>query len=279
MDGPLPLTSGRSLAIGPAGELWVAADDGILRNEGDTWRRFGQDDFGGLADDTEGDYWVVSGTDGSIWGGLGCAAYQLVSDEWLPLPAAPNAPDFCYSVGADVDATGSLWMSPAESGVYRWSDDEWQRLAGTYSLNDFAVGDNGAVWIVDHQGIHRVIDGDRVPVLGGVAVSEIVTSDAGDVWATGGRWDEEEGGLWHYNGETWSLSRHGSTIHSLTRGPDGGAWALEIRADGGTNLIDLVVGHIRFVAEITSDGGLAVATDGTVWIGGEGRLYRVDPLD
>ncbi|NNC92871.1 MAG: hypothetical protein HKN80_10305 [Acidimicrobiia bacterium] len=278
MDDQPPLTSGRSLAIGPAGEVWAAANDGILRNEGGEWRRFGPGDFAGLADRAEGDYWVASGADGSIWGGLGCNAFHLVSDEWLPLPAVPNAPEYCYSVTTTVDAAGSLWMSPSFSAVYRWLGDEWQRLAGIYSLNDFAVGDDGEVWMVDHDGINRVVDGDRVPVLAGVPVSEIVTSDAGEVWAAGGRWDEEVDGLWHFDGAVWSLTRRGSTIHSLTRGPNGGAWGLVIRSDGGTNLIDLAIGNTRFVAESTLDGGLAIAPDGTVWLGGEGRLYRVDPL-
>jgi ligand-binding sensor domain-containing protein len=277
MEGPPPLGWPDSMAIGPAGELWMAYYDGILEKNGDEWRWFGPGDFGrGSDDEPAGGFWVTSGADGSTWAGEGCRAHQLVDSEWLALPAPLNVPDPCFGVSVFADSGGSLWMSPSLSAVYRWSGTEWHRVTGTRSLADFAVGDDGGVWIVNPQGVNRVIDGETELVLEGVPVGEIAVSGTGEVWVAGGRWDSAAG-LWHFDGNTWSFRQDGS-YQSLTSGPDGHVWALDTRSDGETELIDLETGLVRRIVASGGSSAMAIAPDGTVWIGGEGRLYRVDPL-
>lgn len=282
IDDEPPLTSTQSLAVGSTGELWIASYDGILQTDGDLWRRFGLRDFGlEPADESAGEFWVTSAPDGSIWGGIGCRAFKLIDGEWLALPAPPDAPDQCWNVAATVHPDGSLWMSTGccsiRTPVYRWSGEEWEEMARTGEFLDVAFAKNGEVWLIDSIGVKRFADEVWATVLSGVFLREIAISGDGVVWAAGGAGSTE--GLWNYDDDTWTLTRPGEAIHSLTPGPTGEVWALQTRRDGGTDLFELATGRIRFVTDSPTLGQMAIAADGTVWIGGNGRLYRVDPFD
>jgi streptogramin lyase len=163
------------------------------------------------------------------------------------------------------------------SPVFRLTGEEWTTVTTTREFSDIAFADNGEVWMVDNRGINRFVDGEWESVLAGVSVREIAVSGEGEIWAAEGIWGEM-GGLWHHDGGTWRLTQPGEAIHSLNRSPDGTVWALQTRSDGATHLLDLSTGRIRFVTESATSGDMAIGTDGTIWIGGEGRLYRVDPL-
>jgi hypothetical protein len=280
MENELPFNSVNGLAVASTGELWVAADDAIVLKDGDRWHRFGVSEFGLGRENESGWFWVAAGPDGSIWGGVGCHAYRRVEGAWLPLPVPAGVPDECFDTFAMIDPGGSLWMKPTswyQTPVYRWSG-EWEQVAVAGYFLDAAVSEAGTVWLVDDRGIKRSVGDEWETVLAGVPVAEIAISGDGEIWAAGAGWPDIPR-LWNYDGVTWTLTGEGEAIHSLTEGPDGSVWALEDWSEERTSLVNVTTGRTRFIADSPVYAHLAIAPDGTIWLGGDGRLYRVDPLD
>ncbi len=76
-----------------------------------------------------------------------------------------------------------------------------------------------------------------------------------------------------------SFTRPGVTVEALATCLDGTVWALETQSDGSATLLNTGSGRVHFITDVGQLYGIAIAADGTIWVGGDGRLYRVDPLD
>ena len=288
IDGP------SDLAVGSDGELWMATDAHLTRWDQDEQEIVGGPDFG-LPEGSEPNRfygpgwgpwpsprWVEAGTDGSLWAGQGCRAARSTGDGWVTLPPLPSESADCWDESIRLAPDGSVWLAPNCCSVegeplFHWEGEAWEVFAVESRLHSFTVADDGTIWGTGDSSpsLTRFEGGDWVPVIEGFWLHHVIASSDGTIWAL-----EPEGPLtafiWRYDGATWERTQVDAHVSNIYRAPDGEVWALTHRADGRSSLLNLASGRTRWVVEASTDV-MTIAPDGTVWVAGYGRLYRVDP--
>ena len=141
-----------------ATNLWVGAENGLVRWDGKVWRGYTvRDGLPGnavraLADDANGNLWI--GTDG---GGL----LRLQNGTFTRFRQSAGGLPGDSVTALLMDAEGVLWVGTSGGGLGRYADGKWTRytthegLAGnsiTYLIEDGF----GSMWIGSNEGLMRV---------------------------------------------------------------------------------------------------------------------------
>ena len=227
---------GRSWTFGKRGEslhvvaapdgtvwaTWVGRNGRVLARWGkDGWQRSDTPPPRGAEDvfiASNGDMWARSWSDD---GGLS----HLVDGTWQPL--GPSVAD------VDVGPDGTIWAlrQPEVQVVEGGDPDNWA---------DFVTDDEGN-WVYDYEDTLMRFDGSAWQEWGpadGVPAGLVGLRAApdGSLWATG------DGGMFHFEGTTWSHYLAGLCPDVFEVAPDGSLWAVDGAEDtDGVRLADLYV--------------------------------------
>jgi hypothetical protein len=113
-------------------------------------------------------------------------------------------------------------------------------------------------------------------MFGGESFTSIAVAGDGSIWAAPNAWSEP-GGLWRYLDGSWNVTASSLRTEALVTGPDGTVWALQGDPGKRTVVRDTATRGVRWIVESGGLSDMVVANDGTIWMGGDGRLYQVDP--
>ena len=251
-DGP---TSDRvtTVAVTPDGAAWFGFGDHSTSTPGGGLSRFDGQEWQHFLDDTEVNVLAV-GPDGSLWAGVGCDVQRFDGIAWetvlgcgKPLPRG-NVLDIAFT------PDGAAWVANG-FGLAHFDGRSWKvydRL-----INSLEVAPDGTVWMNGWEGLQdsfyvAQLDGQNWTIYStsdsfpGPFMVRAVTPD-GLVWGT-----VPERGLASFDGQSWT---------------DGESWTVYTTAD------DLHLDNVNV---------LAVAPDGTLWVGtnkGAARFDRESPAD
>jgi hypothetical protein len=243
-DG-LPSDTLTAIAVAPDGTVaagsWLGV--GVLRNG--TWQILREGPT--LAHITAAAVVPAGGTDGEAWFGFGDWSSQPLGGglahtdgtRWeyeSPIPGVSNPAVQLLRVSPQ----GELWAA-AGSGLARRDASGWRVVADGQKvqggIHSLAFGADGAVWIAALMGIYRLRGGDLESVGGDLLPTDLAIDKHGTVWITNSAL--RGGGLYGYDGETWT---------NRTQEVPGGK----------------------------PDRPLAVAADGSLWVGAGDGLARRD---
>jgi hypothetical protein len=294
---PRPDVAAGPMTLDGSGSLWVSemrypgpTAEGISRFDGTKWTHYTETGAGtslpivtGIAADAQGAVWAgLAGWDSTDAGGL----VRFDGSTWTTIPQGDLGASATASWAPVVGPAGDVWaVTTSAQGpmrVARYDGRTWTSwgpangLPGPdaigYSAASLAVTANGAV-AGTHAGVYRLV-GDRwervwpadevvaVPLLDMLGVS---AAEAWGLWV--GAWGNDTSELWHFQGDAVSHETVGEAtpaVRDLALAPDGTLWAA---TDGG--VAARVDGNWTIVDEQPALG-VAVASDGTVWVGGKG---------
>ncbi len=281
------------LAVGEAGEVWVAASDGLNCYDGYAWRRYTTED--GLPSNLVRSVCVT--TEGVVWAGTDEGAVEFDGERFVSDRVEGQLPGR-HVAQIEQSDDGSLWFLcdtwnqlDLAGGVARWKHGEW------------------ATWSeVDGRSLSAAIcceatgDGAALLLDGSVLLLE------GDTWRLAKFWGEadEEPYAWdlHGNGAGTLLVRSDAGMHLLPR--PGLAWlqlddpsvyemslAATLTPDGVPRLVDNQVdagllewsqgewrrlGDVRVSSHWPFDSLLAGEGD-DLWLAGPGTFQRLRVQD
>lgn len=271
-----------SVAVGPAGTVWLATTGGVLAYNGITWQGFCDRPellpVRSVAVDAHGDAWLgtdygVTRFDGKAW-----TTYR---------ESAPNGgPPCCTVWGIAVAPNGAVWSvstgGAASFDGTRWKAYDTKRGLGLRDGRGVAAGDGGTVWYATPRGAVR-FDGERW-TMHGVAdglpcdrVTSVAVGPRGEVWFG------TPLGLSRLEGKTWSTytTKDGlahNSVKAVCVDRDGAVWA---GTEGGLSRFDgrwtnYTVNDTLKGLESDVIVSLAAAPDGAIWIvADEGGVARV----
>lgn len=148
---------------------WGVTDKGIvMRFNGLWWEPKGRDVVD-VAGDAVGNV-LTAGADGRI------QRWEPLSRSWRAMTGRAKR--------IALDDRGNPWVITPDNLIYRYSDDQWQRLPG--SARDIAVAADGTALIADAEGGVRVWRADTAlwePVPGITDVVAIAATPNGGAWA------------------------------------------------------------------------------------------------
>jgi ligand-binding sensor domain-containing protein len=217
------------IAIGPAGEVWVAGNSGVARRApGETsWTAYREAEglpagsMRSLAVTPGGELWATS------WEG---ELAHFDGQSWGPPPLA-GLPDGEITV-AVVAPDGSLWLGSGE-GAWRWDGAAWQRfgeaegVAGG-SVRDILFTPDGTTWLAHYGAVsYRPPGADRwtvYPAEGGAQMDGYDTAAVapdGKIWFSGQRAFDPASGEW----QEGAYRREGQWFaYDLALEASGGLW-------------------------------------------------------
>jgi hypothetical protein len=249
-DG-LPVGGGfwGGFAFTPDGAVWAAGARGVVRFDGSTWERVA----------SGGHRAITLGPDGTPW----AARWSNGAQGWVvgPVGGTPIAEPVPLPAGSTLDRL--LVVS---------EDDVWAGSAGVWAPNGGLAHFDGSGWVE----IEPITDASELSVQG------VARTEDGALWADiWFRMDRTEPNgrshaLARFDGEAWTAYGEIGGV-PLGTGSDGG---LEI-APNGDLFLGTVEGLFRYrdgawnqvtSGEVTS---MSVAPDGTVWLWGDGGLFRI----
>jgi hypothetical protein len=281
-----PLGDVGSMTVGPAGDLWLAGDARVTRLTSDGWRVFDRAELsteGNGDPGLDGDLWVDSAGE-RVWVGIGCRVFEYGATRWEPLPPLPDEPVDCWGASTAALSDGSVWLAVIHpyggtTYVHRWADDEWATLGrAELQASGMDIGPDGTVWLAGWGGLGRFEDGGWSPLVTGQGFEHVAIDSDGAVWASASDWGGSSG-VWRFLDGVWEIEQQEpfeSTTVALTHHPDGSVWTLERDSDGGFDAHGSK-GRDRFIVDTGELHTMAIGPDGAIWVGGEGRLYRVAP--
>lgn len=234
---------------------------------------------------------VVAGADGSLWaldvnGGL----YQYVTAQsaWQQIPRAPAGllqvapldPTSIWAIAKDPDDAGSFILYQCMAGA-------WQQVAGAPVMSPISatpqvsVGSDGTVWLLDGNGIPRVVGNQAASNWSarkaGVSLQSVAASGIGEAWAVGA-----DGGFWRNFGSGWVDAEAPlparATATQVSVGSDGTVWALDdagrLYTQGAAHTPALPGFDISVPPEACRDASgnlqlFCTGTDGAVWTTGQ----------
>jgi ligand-binding sensor domain-containing protein/signal transduction histidine kinase len=165
-DGIPPGTSGESLVQDAAGNLWMGAQNLLLR-----WKQSSPTVYkprGLESNNSSGTDALAVSPDGSVWVGMavagpGLGLERLINGVWRPF-RTPTLDGSSLQVTALLsDRDGALWIGTADQGVYRFYEGKVDRFRRTDGLSsDFVASlfqdKEGTLWVVTSQGVDSFHD-------------------------------------------------------------------------------------------------------------------------
>lgn len=301
--GALPEREVSALAAGADGSVWIAmtrrpgpARGGhLVRFAGGEWTVEARDDaipasqLRWLAVDAHGGVWMPVDNVGEDTSRGGVA--RLDGDGWTTHTVADGLP---HAVVGPITAAGDTVWVATEGGAARFADGQWNGYVtgegpGGNAVS-LAVGDR-RVWTAGWSHVSS-FDGQRWTrwSAGGPPDNRLASDLAGalTVGPDGTAWVSTRHGVARFDGDTWHTpisgeDVSGEPVRALAVSDDGAVWvALGSRqsATTGSRVIRYVDGA---PTTYTRDDGvpynpkaLAIAHDGTVWVGSEGGVARFD---
>jgi len=264
--------------------LWLGTDDGgVVFTDGTRWEtwatedKLGGNDVEAIRQDGSGALWFVHP-------GSGLSRYDPASDTWQTFGEAEGALTWPSVPG--VDGEGHLWIGEYEQ--LKWYDGQRWQAVEPAQLADAAIfgitfGPGDLKWLWTDAGLMRhdpatdewtTFTADDHPALEDLTV--VFAASDGTVWAGG------DYGLVRYDGSGWSASDatgnappvggEEADVHGIAQAPDGSLWVV---AYGSLYHLDGDQWS-RFDWPDNWIETMAVAPDGTVWVGGDG-LGHFDP--
>ncbi len=183
----LPGNHIRSLLAARDGTLWIGTLEGLTRwRDGrlTVLRRQVGYSFDHLAEDGEGTVWAGVRSIGE--GGRLCQ----VRGESLECHGADGSFGR-YIAGLHVDRRGALWVADSK-GLWRWKPGppKFHVLPSEPLGGGMAEDVSGAMLVVTHAGVFRVVDGDADPLLvvareGALSPNRVFVDRDGSLWMTG----------------------------------------------------------------------------------------------
>jgi signal transduction histidine kinase/ligand-binding sensor domain-containing protein len=298
----LPPSAIRKFWIDPEGVLWVATLGGVARFDGDRFSTLTTED--GLLDDRvfnlwrepSGVWWFCTARGVSRYdpgaSGQRRGAFRNYTSQECQLD------DQIHAVTQTPD--GTMWFGSLTERIARFADGKFTSYAlpsdGNYNpVWKLTSSANGVLWVASLHGLFR-FDGTNflnVTRRLGVVLNVVspVTAPDGSIWFGGRPFGDSRTptGLYRYRpapagGEAgdlraWTQSEgFVATAQEPGLAPDGRIWT---GTDGGVSVFDGET-FVNFTATdgLTEGwiGTVAVAPDGTVWLGGSaGRISRFEP--
>jgi hypothetical protein len=229
------------------GAVWASGYQGVVRFDGSTWERVASDEHRAIALGSGGTPWTARvGGEGWVVGPVGGPPIA----EPVPLPQ-----------GSTLDSL--LVVS---------EDDVWASSRGVWAGGGLAHFD-GSGWV------------EMEPIAGarGMSVQDLARTEDGSLWAD--VWFRMEASEWshalaRFDGETWTTSREIDGVPLETGSHPAMYGALEL-APNGDLLLGTNEGLFRYRDgawnQVASGGftSISVAPDGTVWLRGDGGLFRL----
>lgn len=252
-----------AIAATADGSIWVTKEGAydIFRFDGRSWTTMDGPGFPA--------WWLEPAPDGSVWAVTGEASALAVSryrgGHWTTY----GAPD-----GLEGTQLGHISVTPSgtflgtDAGVFRFDGDRWTRVLPRLAGGPVAIGALHAVsadeaWAADARGIWHYNDGSwagpgQLGDLAGARVRALAMSADGTLWAA-----TDQGVAFLREGRWITAWRQAAWPIDVA--PDGTAWAG--LADAG--IVGLRTDGTAPRAVLCPNGSMsiAVAADGTVWVG------------
>lgn len=268
--GALPGTWVRALLTTGTGDLWVGFGGGQMAR-----LREGQLSVFGSGDGLNGGdvLALASDTDGRVWAGTAKGLLTFDGTRWTRVDSVPASP----VVGLFMDRDGVLYAA-TDHGLYarRKGDARFERI-GDYgdAYGSLAQTRDGAVWVTDPRGGHRLLSGhtDDAPDGWQGRGLRMLVDRKGNLWTgTGGQ------GLWRTKLRTDSgpVSERttsqtgllGDGVYALLEDRDGNIWA------GTTEGLNRITPRtIQQIVDIGLVRAIDTDRDGRVWVGTADRLF------
>ena len=286
-DGPaIPWST--SLAIDESGAVLLGQRDQVTRFDGTRWSiAVSGFDIGVIMPDRPRDLSVASRPGVATYLTAGCRVWIEVGDDRrrIPEPTDLAEQQSCWASSAVVGPDGALWLITfTDTGaVELWKVDEsgWTSTAppnGLTHRSRLAVADDGTLWVTG-DGLARLDDAWST-VLAGVDTGAVAVVGDGVVVAEECPDCDEEHTprLWHYRDGTLTAETRMTAVEAIAPSPDGGLWLVGTGRDGRRGLWRT---NARGAPTLVASGPrlhlLAVATDGSAWAAGPGRLVHAEP--
>jgi len=307
LDGRWVTQSESGGALGPAwflvegadGSIWVGRDTGVSRFDGLQWRDFPSRDAYALGG---GEVTSLLATrDGVIWAGTTTGLSRFIDGEWT----AVSTSDVPGVRGLLQTSDGSVWVAAFDGSrirFVRYHDGLWDSFKERFQAIaqvPMVESADGSIWAGTGSGVVRYDGSDwqtftSADGLAGTLTNKdshhgLLTASDGSVWvclAGDEAQRDGKGGVSRYDGGNWtSFTRSdglaGSYGLSIAEGVDGTVWV------GTETGVSQFVGGWRVFPELdlppisNADDAphLFVATDGAVWLVGEGQAARYDGSD
>jgi Tectonin domain len=236
------------LALLPSGAIGQEQrDDGnLFRLDGQRWVPV--DGYGvRVSVAPNGEPWVVNSRN-EIWRSQSGGSFEK-------LPGAARD----IGIGAD----GTVWIIGTDNGIYRWNQNNWDRVEGSGVA--ISVDRSGSPWVVNAQNqIYRYVNG-RFEVMNNGRARDIAAAPDGAVYIVGTNSE-----VYRLAGNDWQSM--GGSAERIAAGPNGTVWVVNnarevYRWENG--------GFERMPGSATD---IAVNANGQAWIvgreGGGGRFGR-----
>jgi signal transduction histidine kinase/ligand-binding sensor domain-containing protein len=177
-----------AIAQDTRGYLWLGTPAGVVRFDGDRFRRWPIADGDDPLPD-EPVYALVGATDGSLWVGLGTGVARVLDGRVTRYSPREGAP---AGVSAMIeDRRGAIWAA-AREGLFRFADGRWTAIgeqgagekrhasAQAFSLHEDA---EGGIWVGSAVGVYRFAD-DAIALVDATAlqVEALAEDDARAIW-------------------------------------------------------------------------------------------------
>jgi ligand-binding sensor domain-containing protein len=281
------LVSIRPIAFGPNGQVAAGTALGLGVYQDRAWRMYRDGPM------TQTPTTVATTPDGATWLGFGDYSastsgkgvsrfsmdegwqYLLGDEEVTALAAVPD---------------GSLWAGVGCT-VRRYAQRRWETLARcgqempAGNITDIAFTPNGHVWVANGFAL-STYDGQSWTVYEKL-VHSIEAAPDGSVWVEGWRGSQGSYFVARFDGLDWTYHElkdapvRGFSVGAVT--PDGTLWGFgvhgEILSFDDVSWTDPDSWRSYSVPLELSDSfrGMAVAPDGSIWVGGETGASRFDP--
>ena len=281
----LPHNSLRGIAQTPEGHLWFATWEGVARYNGLDFYLYDRSTTPGLLDNGIGALYVDR--DGALWvtDSRGNVLRRTLDGRWRQWPQQPPAPQVLIQ-GVQKDSKGRLWLLyegrglgyMAPDGRFVYEEPPPGAPVNMTLSNWLAVDDRDRVWVGTMDGLRlRGDDG----VLGDAPAS--LGLPAGAAWPyrapDGALWIVAEGALYRMHGDGARLVRALPGISHATamlQDRHGDLW-LGTENQGLFRIGSRGVEHLPENRQVRSGriASLFEDAEGSIWVGGNGGLYRL----
>ena len=264
-----------------AGYLWLGTRAGLVRFDGDRFRRWPIDDIHDPLPDGPV-YALVGASDGSLWIGLGAGGgvarvVQGRVSQYSPADGAPS------SVSALLeDRRGAIWAA-AREGLFRFSGTRWEAIraedditgAQAFNLHEDT---QGSIWVASAAGVYRLEGGDAELVDAAAQVESLADDGTGAIWIT------------DYDRFVRRAGTREAPVPGGGVGGPGGAWRI-LRDSGGQMWVATWASLMRMphpeqeapvIEKVPYEHRLAGSPralfedrDGNIWVGMRGGVLRL----